>query len=54
MIKFFDLVAFLSDLGSVPWSIIELFDDVDDALHAWEMPQGTHINREETNINYTL
>ena len=25
------------DIGSVPWSIIEMFDDVDDALHAWEM-----------------
>ena len=35
--KHFDQDAFLSDLGSVPWSIIELFDDVDDALHAWEM-----------------
>ena len=33
----FDQDAFLSDLGYVPWSIIELFDDVDDALHAWEM-----------------
>ena len=29
--------VFLSDLGSVPWSIIELFDDLDDALHAWEV-----------------
>ena len=35
--KHFYQDAFLSDLGSVPWSIIELFDDVDDALHAWEM-----------------
>ena len=35
--KHFDQDAFLSDLGSVPWSIIELFDDVDYALHAWEM-----------------
>ena len=33
----FDQDAFLSDLGSVPWSIIELFDDVDDALHACEV-----------------
>ena len=35
--KKFNLYAFLSDLGSVPWSIIELFDEVDDALHGWEM-----------------
>ena len=27
----------LNDLGSVPWSIIELFDDVGDALHAWKL-----------------
>ena len=34
---FFDPDAFLSDLGSVPGSIIELFDDVDDDLHASEV-----------------
>ena len=32
--KHFEQEALLSDLGYVPWSIIELFDDVYDALHA--------------------
>ena len=34
--KNFDEKAFLADLEVVPWSVIEQFDDVDDALDTWE------------------
>ena len=34
--KDIDEKPFLSDLAVVPWSVIEQFDDVDDALGAWE------------------
>ena len=34
--KDIDEKPFLSDLAVVPWSVIEQFDDVDDALDAWE------------------
>ena len=34
--KNFDEKAFLADLAVVPWSVIEQFDDVDDALDTWE------------------
>ena len=34
--KNFDEKSFLADLAVVPWSVIEQFDDVDDALDTWE------------------
>ena len=34
--KNFDEKAFLADLEVVPWSVIEQFDDVDDALDTCE------------------
>lgn len=33
--KRFDETEFISDLQSVPWDIIKVFDDVNDALNAW-------------------
>ena len=52
--KHFDMDAFLCDLESVPWSIIELFDDVDDALHAWEVlfmdVVNVHVPLSERNV----
>ena len=33
--KNFDEIAFLNDLLAVPWSEIEMFNDIDESLEAW-------------------
>ena len=33
--KNFDEIAFLNDLLTVPWSEIEMFNDIDESLEAW-------------------
>ena len=33
--KNFDETAFLNDLLAVPWSEIEMFNDIDESLEAW-------------------
>ena len=33
--KSFDEIAFLNDLLAVPWSEIEMFNDIDESLEAW-------------------
>ena len=55
--KNFDEKSFLADLAVVPWSVIEQFDDVDDALDTWEKlfmdVVNTHVPLRERRVKRT-